>query len=197
MACFGRSWRQSHRRSSGDFHILVCLKLFFQSPYLKTRFQSRQRTPHTMPNSLYMPDSHFIDAISVHASVHHHLGLCLPHERRGLALVNYPAFNDNNAISTDDIVPNYACSARVLVLVCLCSRACARVLVLVVLVLSCYCARVLVFSGVLVRPVPSVPSVPSPLTVPPVPGVAHALRGWWAGRARVGDIHLGGSCRNF
>jgi len=36
---------------------------------LKTRFQSRQRTPHTMPNSLYMPDSHFIDAISVHASI--------------------------------------------------------------------------------------------------------------------------------
>ena len=55
--------------------------------------------------------------------------------------VNYPAFNSDNAISTDfhPELHVLAC-ARVLVLVCLCSRACARVPVLVVLVLSCACA---------------------------------------------------------
>ena len=45
-------------------------------------FRESDRTlPHTMVNSPYMPDSRFIDAISVR-SVHHHLGPCLPHERR-------------------------------------------------------------------------------------------------------------------
>ena len=55
----------------------------------------------------------------------------------------YLVFNSNNATSTD-FIPNYTCSACVLVLVCLCSRAYACVLVPVCLCSSCLCCHVLV-----------------------------------------------------
>ena len=78
-------------------------------------------------------------------SVHHHLGPCLPHERRGLRSTT-PSIPTR---SPPTFILNYVCfcscaCARVLVLVCLCSCACACVPVLVVLVLSCACACVLV-----------------------------------------------------
>ena len=49
-----------------------------------------------MPNLPYMPDSHLIDAISVRASGHHHLGLCVPMTR---PFIVDPALNSNNATS--------------------------------------------------------------------------------------------------
>ena len=73
--------------------------------------------------------------------------------------------------------------ARVPVLACLCLCACARRACAVVCL--CLCACACVFSLVLVRAShPHVPSVPSPVIVPTVPGVAQALRGWWAGLAQ-------------
>ena len=110
-----------------------------------------------MSNSLYMPDSHFIDAISVHASI---IILATVFLTNDAAFGQLPGLPTTRSPPT--LIPNYACSARVLVLVCLCSRACARVLVLVVLVLSCYCARVLVLVYFLVcLCAPSRPSRPS------------------------------------
>ena len=73
-----------------------CLKLFFQFKD-SILVSSAVSTLHTMPNLMYMPDSHFIDAISVRASVDDHLGPGLPHERHSLRSTTrpsiYPAFN--------------------------------------------------------------------------------------------------------
>ena len=72
-------------------------------------------------------------------SIHHHLGPCLPHERRGLRSTTWPLIP--KAISTD-----FHPELRVLLLVCLCSCACARMLVPVCLCSSCLCCRVLVLA---------------------------------------------------
>ena len=98
-------------------------------------FQSLDRTlPHTMANLPYMPGSRFIDAISVRP-FRPSPSWALSSSRTTRPLVNYPAFNSNNAISTD-----FHPELRVLLLVCLCSCACARVLVPVCMC-PCACAR--------------------------------------------------------
>ena len=158
-------WRVSH---------LSCLKLFFRPIFKDSISVSSAHTTHHTHLPVHARLA--LHRRDLRSCVHHHLGHCLPHERRGLWSTTRRSIPTTRSPPT--IIPNYACSARVLVPVCLCSRACA-------VVLLCSRACACVFSGVLVRPVPSVPSVPSPLTVPPVPSMAHALRGWWAGMART------------
>ena len=72
-------------------------------------------------------------------SIHHHLGPCLPHERRGLRSTTWPLIP--KAISTD-----FHPELRMLLLVCLCSCACARMLMPVCLCSSCLCCCVLVLA---------------------------------------------------
>ena len=69
-----------------------------------------------MPSLPYMPGSHLIDAISVRASVYHHLGPCVPMTQ---SFIVNPAFNSNNATAMNWLSSRYAYSSRVYVLVCL------------------------------------------------------------------------------
>ena len=108
-----------------------------------------------MANLPFMPDSRFIDAISVRP-FRPSPSWALSSSRTTRPSVKYPAFNSNNAIFHPEL--------RVLVLVCWCScacarRACARVPVLVVLVLLCACACLLVLSlSFCARPVHPIPT---------------------------------------
>ena len=91
-----------------------------------------------MPNSLYMPDSHFIDAISVHASI-----IILA----TVFLTNDAAFGQLPGLQFQQRdLHDFHPELRVLLLVCLCSCACARVLVLACLCSLCLCCRVLVLA---------------------------------------------------
>ena len=110
-----------------------------------------------MVNLLYMPDSRFIDAISVRP-FRPSPSWALSSSRTTRPSVSYPAFHSDNAIS---FILNYVClcscaRARVLVLACLCPCACARraCTVMCLCLIACLCFLVS-FCARPVRPVPT------------------------------------------